>query len=158
MNSFVPLISDITLESMMALNTGLLVFDMLLIPTLGHLIRKIDPHKIMFYSSLMLLLGIIPLWIFIEGASLWYVTFIRFWIVCLGVAFLCPQNVWLNQAFRCKDRYLLTGMGLALGAATTGRLTPSICLALWHYTGSSISISIYVAVLSLITLIALKQK
>lgn len=40
MNSFIPLITDISIETMMKFNTEFLIFDMVMIPIIGHLTKN----------------------------------------------------------------------------------------------------------------------
>lgn len=157
MNSFVPLVTSISLTTMMTLNTSLLIFDMLAIPLLGAISCNYQPRKIMLSSCLILALTIVPLWVCLQGASLWYVTFVRFWIVFWGVLFLCPLNLWCKNLLNSADQYLVIGMGSAFAAATVGRLTPVICLSLWYFTGSSLSIALYILAIILVTIYVLKS-
>lgn len=157
MNSFIPLITSISISTMMELNTFLLIFDMILIPFLGKLSQNYSPNKIMFFSILLLSITIVPIWSFLPNASLWYVTFVRFWIIIWGVLFLCPLNIWYKDLFNSPNQYFLVGMGNALGGCIFGRLTPAICMSLWYFTESSISIAIYFLIITIITLIAIKS-
>src|SRR4030095_10145205 len=54
MNSFVPCITDITLQTMMLLNTTLLVFDMMFIPILGQLVRYCNQKRVMVIAAVVL--------------------------------------------------------------------------------------------------------
>ncbi len=135
LNTFVPLVTTITLEEMMVLNTVFLGLDMLLIPLFGKYLKRFSVKKAMFWSSAFLALTCIPLFCFLENSSLIYVTFIRCWIVVLGLVYLCPLNVWCLDQFSGTKKYLLIGMGNALSAGTVGRLSTAACLFLWHETG-----------------------
>jgi MFS family permease len=155
MNSFIPMITSIKLETMMALNTSLLAVDMITIPILGRLGLKYDPIKIMVSSCAILALTIIPLWQGLNNASLFYVTFVRFWFIICGVLFLCPLNLWYKNLLNSHDQYLIIGIGNSLVAAI-GHLTPTLCLSLWHITGTSLSISLYIITITLVTIYVLK--
>ncbi|HJD58625.1 MAG TPA: MFS transporter [Rickettsia endosymbiont of Ceroptres masudai] len=156
MNSFIPLITDISIETMMKFNTEFLIFDMIMIPIIGHLTKKFHYLQILRGTLIIMSLSIIPLWLFLNNYSIWYVNFVRIWIIILGVGFLAPLNCWLNDLFKTADKYMLVGIGSSIGAALIGRLTPSICLMLWHVTGSSLSIAVYIAVISMVTLWAVR--
>lgn len=151
MNSFVPLITDISFETMMLLNTALLIIDMLLIPSMGQYLIRYDSRKVMISSSLILALTIVPLFAYLPKASLNYVIFVRMWIVFWGVVFLCPLNFWFKSLFPASDQYLLTGMGGALGAGVIGRLTIPLCLWLWHASGWAFLPAVYLAGVMLLT-------
>jgi MFS family permease len=151
MNSFIPLITSISLETMMILNTTLLVFDMIMIPFVGRFLLKFEATKVMVTASMALTLTIIPLFSYLPGASLEYVIFVRIWIVLWGVVFLCPLNFWFKSLFNTPEQYLLVGMGTALGASSIGRLTTPLCLWLWYVSDQPVAPAFYVAFLMLVT-------
>ncbi len=155
MNSFVPLVTSISLETMMALNTILLVFDMIMIPIIGRFTSQFDIRMVMVFSSTILAFTVFPLLSNLHDASLGYVTFVRFWIVFWGVVFLCPLNLWFKKLINSPEEYLLIGMGNALGAATFGRMSNAICIGLWYATGSIASSAIYLTVIMLTTAYAI---
>ncbi|QQV75530.1 Proline/betaine transporter [Rickettsia tillamookensis] len=156
MNSFIPLITDISLETMMIFNTELTIFDTFLIPIIGYLTKKFHYLKILNGTLILTILTILPLWFFLNNSSIWYVNFVRIWIIILGVTFSVPLNCWLNDLFKTDYKYMLVGVGNSIGSSLIGRLTPSICLMLWHVTGSSLSIAVYITVISMITLWAVR--
>lgn len=157
MNSFVPLITSISLEAMMSINTILLIIDAAMIPLVGHFVKKYRPVDVMIVSTSILFISIVPLWLYMTDASVWYINFVRLWIITLGVTFLCPLNYWLNSLFHGSDKYMLVSIGDALGTSIFGRSAPSICIALWHFTGSSMSIGVYIAVITLATIWVVKS-
>ncbi|MFP3034659.1 MAG: MFS transporter [Candidatus Tisiphia sp.] len=157
MNSFVPLITSISLEAMMSVNTILLIIDVAMIPLVGHFIKKYHPVDVMIVSTSILFISIVPLWLYITDASVWYINFVRLWIITLGVTFACPLNYWLNSLFLSSDKYMLVSIGDALGTSIFGRSTPAVCIALWHFTGSSIAIGVYIAMITLVTIWAVKS-
>jgi len=156
MNNFIPLVTNISIKTMMKLNTILLIFDMIMIPILGHIFSKYNHNKIMINSCVILACTIIPLWYFIEGAPLWYITFVRLWIVVLGLIFLCPLNLWCKRLFNSSEQYILVGMGSSIGTTIFGRITPAICLTLWNFTSCSMSIAFYITFITVITISAIK--
>lgn len=156
MNSFIPLITDISLETMMKFNTEFLIFDMVMIPVIGYLTTKLHYLKLLKSILVIIILTTIPLWLFLNNSSIWYVNFVRIWIITLGVSHLAPLDCWLNDLFKTSDKYMLVGIGWSIGSSLIGRLTPSICLMLWHVTGSSLSIAVYITVISMVTFWAVR--
>lgn len=150
MNSFIPLITDISLEAMMKFNTEFLIFDMAMIPVIGNITKKFHYLKILNGTLILMILSLIPLWWFLNNSSIWYVNFVRVWIIVLGVSFLAPLNCWLNDLFKTADRYMLVGIGSSIGSSLIGRLAPSTCLMLWHFTGNSVSVAVYITAITLI--------
>ncbi|WP_341747371.1 MFS transporter [Candidatus Tisiphia endosymbiont of Dascillus cervinus] len=157
MNSFIPLITSISLERMMTFNTILLIMNAAMIPIIGYFVKKYRPVDVMIVSTSILFISIVPLWLYMSDASVWYVNFVRLWIIILGVIFLCPLNYWLNSLFHGSDKYMLVSIGDAIGTSVFGKFTPSICIALWHFTGSSITIGVYIAIITLVTIWAVKS-
>lgn len=157
MNSFVPLITNITLQTMMLLNTTLLMFDMVAIPIIGWLTLRYTMHNVMIYAAIILAVTVIPLFMWLPHASLMYVTFVRVWIVLWGLVFLCPLNYWVNSLFESQDKYFLVGMGNALGVATLGHMTTPICLWLWYFCGVAYAPAIYVVTVMFVTAYAVQS-
>ncbi len=151
MNTFIPFITSVSLETMMAFNTGLLIVDMGSIPFIGRWVLRYDGQKVMIVASLVLAVTLVPLFLALPEASLAYVLFVRLWIVFWGVVFLCPLNFWFKGLFPLREQYLLVGMSGALGAATLGRLTVPCCFWLWHMGGSPLWPSLYMVGMTLLT-------
>lgn len=150
MNNFVPGITSISLELMMSYNIILLVVDAGMLLLIGYLIREYNSTRVMMISTVVLFFTIVPLWRNMDGSGLWYVNFVRLWIITIGIFFTCSMNVWINSLFENEDKYLLSGIGEAIGSSI-GRLTPILCMTLWHFTKFSISIALYIAMIALLT-------
>ena len=149
MNSFIPLITSISLETMMLYNTTFLIVDMVSIPIIGRWLIRFRATNVMVTSALVLTVTIVPLFSGLPGASLAYVMFVRIWIVFWGVIFLCPLNFWFKSLFSTPEQYLLVGMGTALGASTIGRATTPICLWLWYMTEWPVMPALYIGLITL---------
>ena len=149
MNNFIPLITKVSLETMMAFNTALLVFDMLLIPLVGKFSQNFSPRHVMLAASSALAISILPLWYYLENSSIGYISFVRCWIVVLGVAFMIPVNLWYKKLFNDRDQYILVGIGNALGTGIIGHMVPTICLTLWYFTNSSLSIGLFIMLVAM---------
>lgn len=151
MNTFVPMITKISLETMMGVNTALLVLDVVLIPVLGPIVARFDPVKILLFSSSILSVTLVPLFHAMPGASLPYVIFVRIWILVWGVVFLCPLNLWCKNLFDTPDKYFLVGMGGAMGAGTLGRTLTPVFLWLWYVSSSAAMPAAYMTLLTATT-------
>ena len=158
MNHIVPLVTDIEMKTMMVLGSFLLVFDMITIPLIGTFVRRFSVESIMIVASSVLAITIIPLWSFIDDASLIYITFVRLWIVIWGIVFLCPLNLWCSKQVSGDDKYIVVGIGISLGASIIGKLTPSICLALYYYANSHMPVALYVSALFMLTVFVIKNR
>jgi MFS family permease len=161
MNSLIPLICDITLAEMMELNTVLLGVDMILIFVCGHILRKIHYNYIMIFSSLILMITVPILFVFLPDSDLWYITFVRIWIIFLGVIFMCPQNLYyfniMNLSLDTKNnknnQYLVAGIANALGAGIIGRTVPALSMWIWYITDNVTYIAAYIAIIAFMTTI-----
>lgn len=155
MNSLIPLITDITLAEMMKINTYLLVFDMLLFPIIGKLLLRFEAKKILVNTCFLMLFSIIPIWYYLKNASILYVSFVRIWIILIGVMFACQINIWFNRLIETDEKYLISGIGNAVGTSLVGRMTPAFCLSLYYYTGSYMSTVFYIAISAILTVTVL---
>ncbi len=149
MNGFVPLISNVTKEEMIALNTYLLVLDFAALPFFGWLASKISREKVMIGSTLAIALGAAPLFLLLEGATFATVVGARICFVLVGAAFFAPFQAWVLQITPPAHRYTLNSFGYALGSQLFGG--PTLVLSLWSYkqTGSVASIAWYWIALAL---------
>lgn len=144
MNYFVPLITDISRETMMVGNNLMLIFDLIMLFVIGEVSKNFYPATIMKYASFILMVTIIPLWFFLPNSSILYVSFVRFWVVVWGIIFLCPLSIWCRQQLHdSQDRYLIIGMGSSIASVLAGKMTPSLCLFLYYLSGSYIILSLY---------------
>lgn len=158
MNSYVPLMTSVTLETMMGINTILLFLDAALIPMIGPIVARFDPVRVMVLSSLVLTTTFIPLFQFLPEATLPYIIFIRLWVLFWGVVFLCPLNVWCKSLFKdTPEKYFLVGMGGAIGAGTLGRTLTPIFLWLWYTTNIPAMPAVYMTLITFVTAIAIQS-
>jgi hypothetical protein len=151
LNTLMPIVdSSITIHDMMKFNTGLLILDLILIPIVGRLLERSSVIKIMAYAVAILGLTAPFLMAFLSSGGLLYSTLVRIWIVILGVIFLCPQHLFYQRLFTegNQDKYFVVGMANALGAATIGKLTPALCMWLWHLTHNMVIIGLYVTLVA----------
>ena len=146
MNTFIPLITTITTADMMKLSTAFLIVDTLLFPITTHCIKKCKITKAMLIVTLGLASTIMPLWYRLPGASLFYVSLVRLFIVVCGVAYAILINVWCKNVLQDSPaKYTIVGLGQAFGGAIVGKASPAICLYLWHSTKQPLAIAGYIA-------------
>ncbi len=159
-NNFIPLLQPhITKSQMLEHNTMLLMLDVALIPIFGFITEKFSYSKWMSVMSILLCITIIPLFYLLPNASMETIIAIRLWIIILGVAFVAPLKAWFFKMLSGNEKYLVLGVGYAIGTEFLGRSTTAIALSLWHYFDNSlIAPSLYIAFVSLSTTIALLWK
>ncbi len=146
LNSFMPLISNFDLTSMMKINTKLLIFDLIMLPLLGVLTENFSLRLVMSLAALVLGVTIIPLWYFLKDASYEYIFFFRAWIVFWGVVFTCPFNLWCSKQVEGNSKYIVIGTASSIGSCVIGKMNVAICLYLYHFLGDSFILESYMIV------------
>ena len=151
-NSFIPLITNISLATMMQLNNSLLFFDVLMLLIIGRILFYYPAKKILIISGIVLSVSILPIFLLLPYANSFTITGIRLWLVLFGVIFAYPVNVWsYNLIAKLPNRYLLMGVGSAIGSSLIGKSATSVCLYLWNYYKSVFAPGIYLMILMLMT-------
>lgn len=143
MNGFIPLISPFSKAEVMRINTYLLILDFCALPFFGWVASKISREKLMLAASLSAALFSIPLFLWLEGASLAGIIGIRIALVLCGVAFFAPFHAWASRLIPSNSRYAILSLGYALGYQALG--SPTAALALWCFqkTGMISSVAWY---------------
>lgn len=152
-NNYVPLVTSIKRECMMQWNSILLIFDAIIIIPIAYLIRQFRVEKVKQIASFMLFISGVPLYYFMQNASLIYVVIVRLWIVILGIVFSSALTIWWIKFFPNKTKYFWIGISSAIGSAIIGRSTSFICLYGWHKTHLSVIPGLYLSAISLIVLL-----
>jgi len=158
MNNLVPQFTNISLEKMMQANTALLVMDMVLLPVIGVKLAKYSSKNTLLAGAILLLITSPLMWSFAIDASFAYLMFIKIWIIIIGVAFSCKINLWSNDLIKEKEKYLIVGIGGSIGSATIGKMTPAICLGLYHYFNSPMVLAWFMVVIAVGTIWAIAGK
>ncbi|MEI8125205.1 MAG: MFS transporter, partial [Parachlamydiaceae bacterium] len=151
------LISSITKQQMIHLNTLLLILDCVAMPFFGWLSSKISRDKMMISAAFGVLLTTIPLFILLESATLTSVILVRICLVLFGVAFFAPFHAWAQDLVPQAHRYAIISFGYAIGSQLLGG--PSAAFSLWLFktTGIISSISWYWLTLAAITCFSLTR-
>jgi MFS family permease len=157
LNGFIPLVTSITKDEMMHLNTVLLCFDFLLLPIFGWMAKRFSREKMMIASGALSAIAGIPLFWFLEGASLGLVVIIRFILVVLGVWFSAPFHAWAQKLVPPSRRYTILSFAYALGSQILGGPSAAVSLWVYQYTQSAASVGAYWMLLGLLTTILIAR-
>lgn len=158
-NSFIPLLHpNITQTDMLLQNSQLLMFDVALLLICGWITDKFSYSKWMASMSFALFLTIIPAFYLLSSPSMDTIIAVRLWIIVIGVAFVAPLKAWFFKMLSGQEKYLVLGVGYAIGAEFLGRSTTVICWFLWYEFGSLLAPAMYICALSLAATIALTYK
>lgn len=155
MNNLIPEFTEFTLEKMMASNTTLLIIDMILLPVIGSFLFQFKIKNLLLFSTGMMAITIIPIWYTIETSSFAYIISIKIWIILIGVIFSDVINLWYEAIIHKPEKYLIVGIGYSIGTAIIGKMTPAICLGIYHYTKSPFLIGCFIFIISLATILAI---
>lgn len=159
LNSYIPMLQpNYTKAQMLEVNSILLLIDIMLIPIFGAIADKFNHAKWMRNIAAIIGISVIPLFVLLPYADLTGIFFIRSWIVVLGVAFAAPTSALLFHLLKTNEKYLLNGLGSAIGTEIFGRNTTTICLILAKYFATTIAPAFYIALLSLFAFVALSYK
>lgn len=106
------------------------------------------------YGSILLLAVPIPMFLMMDTRSVGAMVVA---VVLLGVALgltYGPQSAWFCELFEARYRYSGASFAYAMGAVIGGGFAPLIAAALYAATKTSLSVSLYMMVPALISLIA----
>ncbi len=131
MNGLIPLVSSISKMEMMHLNTILFAVDFLLLPFFGILANRFSREKMMAIAGVMAALSGLPLFWFLQDASLITVIVIRFLLVVIGVWFSAPFHSWAQNLVPPTERYTVISFAYAIGSQLLGG--PTAALSLWLF-------------------------
>ncbi|HLB53001.1 MAG TPA: MFS transporter, partial [Chlamydiales bacterium] len=136
MCGYIPLVTSLSKETMMRLNTYLTLFDFFLLPFFGLIAQKFGKEKVMMLSSLLLGLLILPLFSSLGPATtLTQVVIMRFIVVILGLAFAAPYHAFALEQTPPQNRTTILCLGYTLGSQLIGAPTAAISLWLYQKTG-----------------------
>lgn len=135
LNGFLPLVSKVTLQEALVLNTLLLGVDFLLLPVFGWLSLRIEKEKLIFLSILLGAFLACPLFLLLDGADAWIAGGVRIAFTVIGVCLAAPYHAWAMETASSERRFTLCALGSALGGKLIGAPMPALGLWLYHQTG-----------------------
>jgi MFS family permease len=137
------------------LASTLAAFTWLIFTMFGGIISdRIGRIRTFQIGYVFLLLWAVPMFMLIEsGDILWFTVAILVLTIGLGLSY-GPQAALYAEMFPANVRYSGVSIGYAIGAILGGAFAPLIAELLLAETGTSISIGLYIAGLSIISLIA----
>ncbi len=131
MNGFLPFVSTITKQEACAVNTVLLLLDLLLLPLFGLVAKKWTKERLMGGSAVLMILLALPLFLLLQEASMQSTIFVRIVLVTIGVAFAASYHHWSQERVPKHLRYTVVATATAIGSQVIG--LPSATISLWLY-------------------------
>ena len=154
-NNFASLLTNTPMPKIMALNTSLMVFDLILLVIVGRLFRNINCKPLLKIIIIVSIVAIPLMFAYLPYLDFIGICAVKIIIVSLGVAFCIPMHRWYWQEFSPHNRYKTTAIGYAIGSETIGRTFPTVGLAIWQYTNSPIMPGLYITLIGILALLAL---
>ena len=155
-NSYVPLISTLTIESMMILHLGLSLFDFLLLPLFSIAAKKIGRDRLMKGCAFAIALLAIPFISLLSSPSWNTILLVRFTFICLGLGCAVSYQNWCRDVATGSNRFFTLAIGKMVGKKIISDPAISISLLLFHNLGSHYPISIYLALIALLSITAVQ--
>ena len=149
-SSFVPIVTTITYAAMMQYLPIFMLLDIVLISWIAKVGHKYDHNNLMAVASGLIALSIIPLFAGLPGASIFYVTAVRCWLIFLGVVFSCFLTIWSKEQVATEAPYATIGFATVLGSSLFGKSAAAICFYLFHRYHSPIAPACYIALLAFV--------
>lgn len=149
-NGYIPLITSITKNQIVKINTYLLCFDMCILPLFGHLATKIGKEKQMLIGAFGTALIAIPCFYCFSISSILIVTIGRVLLVIAGVIFSATYHAWAQDLVEQEHRYRILCTAHAVGSQIIGASTAFISLWLYKASGWVAAPALYVICIALL--------
>lgn len=134
MNAFVPLVSDISIQQMLVINTLALLVYMLVLPLFGVVGDLIGVRKSMIIAALVTVLVSYPLFFLLNTNSLFFIVVLKLIFVLLVAWFVAPFHAWIQDLYEVGSRYQFISLAFSVGLQL-GSATPLLGLWAWKCTG-----------------------
>lgn len=158
MNGYIPLVTSLTASQVIEINTWLLLVDILTLPLFGWLADKFGKEKIMLTATMTSFFVSIPLFSMMHGADIFFVIFVRFSIVLIGVAFAASYYVWAIEQVAPQDRYTIIALSGSIGSQLIGAPSSAISLWLYHQLQWVGAPGVYLALVALFAFYGIKRQ
>lgn len=149
-SGYIPLITSITKNQIVRINTYLLCFDMCILPLFGYLATKIGKEKQMLIGALGTALIAVPCFYCFSVSSILIVTIGRVLLVIAGVIFCATYHAWAQDLVEQEHRYRILCTAHAAGSQIIGTSTAFISLWLYKASGWVIAPALYVICVALL--------
>lgn len=153
LTAFVPLVTTLTIQTVMVINSASLVIYMMMLPVSGWLADRFGLARSMIAAIIATMLLSYPLIALLPDGSFLEVFLVKAIFAILTAWFVGPFHALAQAAFHVSTRYSLISLGYTVGSQI-GSITPGLGLWLWKQTGNVSSISILLVFWSLVGLMS----
>ncbi len=152
LNAYLPMISDVNLETMMVLSSVGLVIYMGSLVLFGALSDVVSCEKIMKISAALIFILSYPLFFLLYEASVTKILIFKGIFSILAGAFNGSFHTWALPIFQYDHRYRGISLGYSVGSQLIGGPAPAICVWMWSQTHYIPAPAFYLIICSLIGL------
>ncbi len=158
MTGFLPQISAISSADAIALQTQLLLFDLFLLPVFGYFGTKFGKEQLIFFAIAAIVIAVLPLFFLLRQATYLSAALVRIILTLFGVCLAAPYHAWAVEVSPFEHRYLIGGIGSAIGSRFFGAPIPALSLYLYHMTGWIVAPTFPLILVGTLALFALTRK
>lgn len=131
------------------------VFSIFLLMAFGALSDRIGRRKVFMSGTVLTFLWAVPFFLLLDTAAV-AVILISLIVMQLFVSMMMgPLMTMISEQFGTRVRYSGVSLGYQLGAVLGGAFAPLISTALFAATGTSLSLSAYIAILAIISFVSI---
>ncbi len=158
LNGFLPLVSKVSAQEALAINTLLLFLDLLLLPFFGWLTLKIEKERVMATALIIGIASSLPLFMLLDGASVWIAGSVRIALTMIGVCLSAPYHAWAMEKAPPEKRFAVCAIGTAIGSRLIGAPMPMISLWIYQQTHWVAGAAIPLILVALLALWAMRKE
>lgn len=136
----------------MLLNTGLMLMMMISLPFMGYISDKVGIRRLMLSGTMLTIIFSLPLfWFLHQEISTLRIIIAMLILACLTTSFVGPGVAFLaHSLFPVQERYTGVALGVSLGEALFGAITPITVSYLMTLTDNGIAPALYLMLCSFI--------
>jgi MHS family proline/betaine transporter-like MFS transporter len=157
LNPVLMTIGYFTAHQMMWLQTGLILFAMIVLIATGKLADRHSPLKVMRYGAWGLVILACPLMWLINTKILWLIIICELALILCNEILLGPANAYLKKLFPPEYRYRGISIAFCSGMSLVGGLTPIIENQLYASFHSFAAAGIWIVLISLLTALSIQK-
>lgn len=135
LNGYLPLVSQVDVQSALYVNTALLIIDFFLLPCFGWWSLRVEKETLMLVATILSAALAIPLFVLLDGATVWVAALVRIFLTILGVCLAAPYHAWAMEIAPVERRFTVCALGSAIGSRLIGAPMPAIGLWVYQKTG-----------------------
>lgn len=140
----------------MILNTGVMMMWVLFLPIMGYLSDKVGIKRLMSIGAVLMIICALPLFQFLHNdPSMMRILITMLVLTALGASFVGPSCAFLAaNLFPTQERYTGVALGVTLGEAIFGGITPLLIYYIVHLTNNGYAPGLYLMFCSFVGLLA----